>query len=260
MTKDISIYSLGLLILFIIPLIITSIFLKLDIIKKTFFSIFKMCIQLFLVSLYLNYIFTLNNRFINLLYLLIMIIIATLNVANNSNLKLKKFIFYIFISIAFSQVLTLFIFNKFIINLSNIFDAKYIIAVGGMLLGNEISGTIITLNSLYNEVSKKEEKYLFLLTIGANKLEALQESIKISILSSITPTIASMSAIGIVSLPGMMTGQILAGSIPTTAIKYQIAIMLAILNAKFISSILIIIFFNKKCFTPYSLLDKEYFK
>ncbi|MBZ4683704.1 MAG: UDP-glucose/iron transport system permease protein [Fusobacteriaceae bacterium] len=260
MAKDISIYSLSLLILFVVPLVITSILLKLDIIKKTFFSIAKMCIQLFLVSFYLNYIFTLNNKFINLMYLLIMIIVATFNVANNSNLKLKKFIFYIFISVAFAEISTLYIFNKFIINLTNVFDAKYIIAVGGMLLGNEISGTIITLNTLYNEVTKKEEKHLFLLAMGASKFEALRESIRTSILSSITPTIASMSAIGIVSLPGMMTGQILAGSIPTTAIKYQIAIMLAILNAKFISSILIIIFFNKKCFNSYSLLDREYFK
>ena len=77
---------------------------------------------------------------------------------------------------------------------------------------------------------------------------------KDAVLSSINPTLASIETIGLVALPGMMTGQILGGAIPLTAIKYQIAIMLAIFISRYFSAILSIFFTSGIAFDDFDML------
>ena len=78
-----------------------------------------------------------------------------------------------------------------------------------------------------------------------------------SILASINPTLASMATVGIISLPGMMTGQVLGGADPMDAIKYQIAIMIAIYVSSTISIVSIIYLTYKTCFNEYGIFKKE---
>jgi len=74
------------------------------------------------------------------------------------------------------------------------------------------------------------------------------------------PTVATMSTIGLVSLPGMMTGVIMGGADPMTAIKYQIAIMIAIFSGTAITVVLAILMTIKGSFTPFGILDRHAFK
>ncbi len=74
------------------------------------------------------------------------------------------------------------------------------------------------------------------------------------------PTVATMGTIGLVSLPGMMTGVIMGGADPMTAIKYQIAIMIAIFSGTAITVVLPILMTIKGGFTPFGILDRHAFK
>ncbi|MBN2618907.1 MAG: ABC transporter permease [Spirochaetales bacterium] len=247
------------ILLLIIPILLSNRILKVKMNRELVISIFRMVVQLVFVGLYLQYIFTLNNWIINLLYLVIMILVASIHSIKSSSLKLHPLLLPIFISVLIPQVVVLLVFNYFIAGIENLFDAKFIIPVGGMLLGNCLSGNIVALNGFYEGIKDDEKRYNLTLTLGASRNQALLPYLRKSITRSINPTIASLATTGLVSLPGMMTGQILAGAEPFTAIKYQIAILTAILVAKYFSVLLSLYISRHKCFNNFHILDKRIF-
>lgn len=257
--QDLSFFSLALLFVFLIPVFYINSKLKLDINKPLVSGIIRMCIQLGFVGLYLEFLFRLNSPWLNTLYLLIMISVACHSIIRSSKLKLKIFFMPVLFSIAIPFTVVLFFFNGFVARLENLFDAKYLIPIGGMLLGNCLRSIIVGLNQFYSGIKKDEKTYLFSLCLTGSKAGALKPFFKSSFLSAITPRIASMATIGLVSLPGMMTGQILGGSIPFVAIKYQIAIMLCIFYTEYFSIILCILFSLRAGFNKMDVLNKNIF-
>lgn len=258
-SKDLSLLSLVLaLALLVLPFYFNHV-LTLRLGKKTVIAIARMCVQLFLVGFFLSYIFELNNLVLNLLWLFVMIMVSSISIINSANLKLKSFGWSIFVSVAIPVLLMIFYFNTFIVQLENIFDAKYLIAIGGMILGNMLSGNIVGLNHFLNNVRKLERKYLAVLALGADKKEALLPNVRESIQAAVNPTLASIATIGLVSLPGMMTGQILGGASPIVAVKYQMAIMIAIFVTRMLSIYLALVLTIKVGFDDNDLLKKELF-
>ncbi len=260
MTQNISLISISYFLIFIIPMLLIIRALKIPLIKDSIISISRMVIQLLLVGVYLQYIFKWDNPLINILYLLVMITIATCSIGNSVKLKIASFFPILFFSVGLPMILLLCFFTIFIVGRTNPLEAKYMIPLSGMILGNTLNGNIVTLNNFFKTFRYNEDEYLFTLALGANKKEALLPYIRESLSASITPTIASIATMGLVSLPGMMTGQILGGSSPLIAIKYQIAIMLAILSSKFFSSFLSLSLASKYFFNPYHILNKNVFK
>ena len=260
MTDNVSILSLSLILTLVVPILFLNYHFKININKGLIISISRMVVQLVFVGIYLEYIFKINNPYINILYLLLMIIIASTNSIKSSCLKLKPLFLPIFISVAIPQLIVLFIFSFLIAGHEHLFDAKFIIPVGGMLLGNCLNGNIIALNSFYEGIKDDEKRYNYTLMLGASHNQTLLPYMRKSLQKVINPTIASMATAGLVSLPGMMTGQILAGSLPITAIKYQIAILISILAAKYFSVLLSLIISRQKGFTKLYILNKEIFQ
>lgn len=258
-TVDISIMGLiAAFSLIIIPLIINH-WLKLKMGRDTIWSIARMSIQLLLVGFFLEYIFKLNNVWLNLTWLMLMIITAIFSAINKTKLNFKLIFWPILISFTIPTLGVLLYFNAFVIKLNYLFEARYLIALGGMLLGNVLSSNIVALKSFYQEIHAQQKFFLYRLAMGATQQETLAPFIRHSFQLSLLPALAKTATIGIVSLPGMMTGQILGGSSPATAIKYQIAIMIAIYVAGMISVLLALLLSTKKCFNQYGVLKKEIF-
>jgi len=257
---DISIISLLLMLTLTVPIFIINRFLKLGINRSLGISIIRMSLQLTFVGVYLQYIFLWNNPYINILYLLIMITIASSHSISSSNLKLKKLFIPITLSIAIPQLTVLLIFNLLIAGKEYLFDAKFIIPIGGMLLGNCLNGNIIALNSFYTGIKDDEKRYNYSLTLGASHNQAIIPYMRKSMTLAIKPNIASMATMGLVAIPGMMTGQILAGALPLTAIKYQGAIIIAILTAKYFSILLSILLSKGAAFNRYKTLNIDIFR
>jgi putative ABC transport system permease protein len=183
-----------------------------------------------------------------------MIGVASFATIKSCGFKGKKFIIPLFFAFIIPNVIVLLFFNIFVIRLDNIFNAQYMITIAGMLLGNSLSGNIICINNFYKAIKENQNEYFYALSLSGSKIEALTPYFKNAVSASVNPTIASIETIGLVSLPGMMTGQILGGAIPLTAIKYQIAIMVAILIGRYFSGILSIIFMSFKAFDDYDIL------
>jgi putative ABC transport system permease protein len=257
--KDLGILSLLSLGLFLIPVILINSRLDLKINRPLIKSIFRMCLQLGFVGLYLEVLFRVNSPALNLVYLLLMLCIACQSILKSSRLRFRMFFIPVFFSLLIPFSIILFFFNTVVVQIDNLFEAKYLIPIGGMLLGNCLRSIIIGLNDFYSGIRHDEKIYLYSLSLTGTKLAALKPFFKESFTAAVTPTIASMATIGLVSLPGMMTGQILGGSIPIVAIKYQIAIMLSIFYTEYFSTILSIFFSLKVGFNDLDVLNPKIF-
>jgi putative ABC transport system permease protein len=255
--QDIDIFSLALLLVFLVPVLLLSGKFKLSLNKTILWATLRMTVQLGLVGIYLKYLFKFNLPWVNVLYILIMIGVAAYTVLKTSKLKISALLGPIFISILLPVGTILMFTNAFVIRLENLFDAKYIIPICGMLLGNSMRNNIIGLSNFFASLKENEKSYLYTIALGGSRLEALKPFFRESIIAAINPVLASMATIGIVSLPGMMTGQILGGSIPLVAIKYQIIIMLAIFYTQFFSVFLSLWFSIKLGFDDFDVLRKE---
>lgn len=106
--------------------------------------------------------------------------------------------------------------------------AQYAIPLMGMILGNTLNGISLGLDRLGEELAGKRDRVEMLLTLGATRWEAAREPIRQAVRTGMIPIINSMMVVGIVSLPGMMTGQLLSGADPLVAVRYQIVIMFLI--------------------------------
>jgi putative ABC transport system permease protein len=257
---DISYYALGLsLILLIFPLGISAL-LRLGIVKSWLYSVARMSVQLLLVGFFLKFIFDYNRPLINIAWVLVMIIVATGTIIYRSNLRMSMLLLPAFISVFSVTAGVLFYFNGVIVGLDNLFEARYFIAVGGMLLGNSLRGNIVGLTSFYTQIKRNETRFQYSLANGATLLEAVAPYLRDSLKQAFSPLIATMVTTGIVALPGMMTGQILGGSSPLVAVKYQIAIMVAIAVALTMSTALTILMTLRVSFSDTGTLRNAVFQ
>ncbi|MBC2703162.1 MAG: ABC transporter permease [Desulfobacula sp.] len=257
--QDLNLLSLMSLFIFLIPVFYINRRLRLTINKTMVTSIIRMCVQLSFVGIYLEFLFKFNSPVLNTVYLLIMISIACQSIIRSSNLKVKLFFMPVFFSLLIPFTIILIFFNAVVVRIDNLFEAKYLIPIGGMLLGNCLRSIIIGLNNFYSGIKKDEKVYLYSISMFNSRIQALKPYFKESFLAAITPTIASMATIGLVSLPGMMTGQILGGSIPIVAIKYQIAIMFSIFYTEYFSTMLSVLFSLKVGFNELDVLNQNIF-
>lgn len=108
------------------------------------------------------------------------------------------------------------------------YDPQYAVPLLGMLLGNTMSGIALALDRLTATAWQQRAVIEQRLMLGASRVEAIAEIRRDAMRSGMMPIINAMAVAGLVSLPGMMTGQILAGSPPLEAVKYQILIMFLI--------------------------------
>ncbi|MDI3486165.1 MAG: UDP-glucose/iron transport system permease protein [Methanolobus sp.] len=242
--------------LLIIPVLI-SYYLDLKLISSTLESALRMVLQLLLVGVFLTFVFDLNNPVLNIVWVLVMVFVASHTVLKNAELKTQNLLPLLTIFMAVTNYTMLLYFNKFIIDLTDLFDARYFIPIAGMVLGNSLKANVIGMDNFCNEIQRNENRYLFRLSMGAEKIEALVPYLRKSIRVALKPTIANMATIGIVFLPGMMTGQILAGASPLVAIKYQIAIMLAIYVTTMVNVLLGVFVLIYRGFDEYGMFKKE---
>jgi putative ABC transport system permease protein len=257
--RDLNLTSMAFAyLLLLLPLAIIY-YMKIKLVKETLLSVVRMSLQLGLVGIYLKYIFKWDNLWLNLAWLFLMILVSTFSIIKSNSVCKRLFFLPIMGALAISLFLNIAYFNYFIVNISDIFNAKYLIPISGMLLGNSLKGNIIATNTFFDYFKNREKEYFFTLSLEASRQEALRPVVRESIKRSLRPTLASIATIGLVSLPGMMTGQILGGSVPMTAIKYQIAIMIAIFSTMAFSIFLVILFLKKVSFNKFDVLKKYIF-
>jgi len=190
----------------------------------------RMTVQLVLAGLVLTYIFDNPHPIFVIIYLIAMITFSVHRVlSKHSNIN-KKFKLAITISLAFSGVFVLGYFVMAVIG-ESFFNPQYTIPLAGMIIGNSMTGVTLGMRTFTENIKNQRNKIEALQNLGVTPKKILLPFVNDSLETALLPTMNNMLGMGIISLPGMMTGQILSGTEPTTAIMYQIAIMIAICTA-----------------------------
>ncbi len=255
-TTDISYLNLGVgLLLMAIPIYFLWKF-KTGLVKATIVGTLRMVVQLFFVGLYLKYLFYYDNPWINALWVIIMVIVASETALTRT--RLKRSILMIPVSMGFltASVLIGFYLLGCILRLDNVFSAQYFIPIFGILMGNMLSVNVVALNAFYSGLLREKQLYYYLLGNGATRFEALAPFVKQAIIKSFSPAIANMSVMGLVALPGTIIGQILGGSTPNVAVKYQLMIIVITVSASMLSLMITIALASRKSFDEYDCLKQ----
>lgn len=187
----------------------------------------RMTVQLIIAGLILTYIFKNPHPLFTVLYVLLMIGFAIFRVLSKNKGINKKFKLGIAFSMSISGLSVLVFFVIAVVG-ENIFNPQYAIPLSGMIMGNTMTGMNLAIKTYRENFDGQKNKIDAMINIGAEPKKILLPFVNKAIETALLPTLNSMVGMGIVSLPGMMTGQILAGTLPTTAILYQISIMIAI--------------------------------
>ena len=244
--------------LILIPLAI-MLYLRVSFLSDTLLALLRMTLQLLFVGFYLQFVFNLNHWWLNLLWLVVMVTVADFNIIKNSRMRRKPFVVPLFLALLVSMSIPLLFMVGVILRLPNLFEAQYFIPLAGMILGNCLRSNIVALRSFYSTLKEQRQSFLLTLSQGASLWEALLPYVRHSFEDAIAPAVSGMATIGLVALPGMMTGIIMGGTNPMTAIKYQIAIMVAIFAGQTLSVFLGLVVSIPRSFTAYGVLRSDRF-
>lgn len=227
---------------------------KLGLEKEIITSIFRAIIQLFIVAYILNLIFAMNQPLLIIILIFIMIINAAINTKKRGeNIKNVFFISLIAITIGTTITMIVLVFSKAID-----FKANEIIPIAGMIVSNAMVAINLSYRNLNNCFKAKRNEVEVKLSLGADIKEAASEILRESIKLSIIPTIDSAKTLGIVSLPGMMTGLIIAGASPMMAIKFQIIVTFMIISSSSVATMIATYLAYKSFFNDRKQLKMDY--
>lgn len=213
-------------------------------------GLIRTIIQLTAIGYILSYVFATQHLIFIILMLLVMITVAAGNAAKRGK-GIPGAQWIVLIGIASSEFVTLLM----LLGMKMIpATPQYIIPLSGMIIGNSMVAAGVTLNRLCSEFNLRQGEVELALSLGAPPKRSALPVIQAAVKAGMIPTIDSMRTVGLVQLPGMMTGQILAGADPVLAVRYQILVMFMISGASAIASLIVVLMGYTRFFTPHAQL------
>lgn len=188
----------------------------------------RMTVQLALVGLVLEWIFQTSQPLLILLMAVIMASLAGVAAVQRTSRRFPGVWWNSLVVISSSAFLVTGAAVTGILKVAPWYDPQYLIPLLGMVLGNALTGISLGLDRMLEGCVRNRNWIETMLSHGATRWEAAHEEIRQALRTGMIPTVNAMMIMGIVSLPGMMTGQILAGAAPMDAVRYQMVIMFMI--------------------------------
>jgi len=199
--------------------------------KRTLHALVRMLVQLLLVGYVLSYIFASDNAWIIGSLLLMMVLFSTWIALNNIESPRKSLFNSAFWAIFISSLLVLIVITQGVLNLAPWYQAKTLVPLAGMVFANGMNSVSLCGERFFAEINRGES-YVYARNIAFK--------------ASMIPNINALFAVGIVSLPGMMTGQILAGVSPFIAARYQIMVMCMVFASAGLASAIFLVLNKRK--------------
>jgi putative ABC transport system permease protein len=196
-------------------------------------------IQLLFIGYLLQFIFELDHPWAVLLIVVVMITIAAMVARNRISTKIRGLLKVVWLALLIGSSFTVGYSIILIIQPDRWFDPQYLIPLVGMILGNILNGASLAGERLASMIKNNRLEVETHLCLGATPQEAIASYRKEAIRIGLIPTLNSMMVVGMVSLPGMFTGQVLAGNNPLDAASYQILILFMIALANLLTTWLI---------------------
>ncbi|MFD1206157.1 ABC transporter permease [Sporosarcina contaminans] len=230
-----SYFTLSLTLIFVLVPLLLSKTLNLQLEKDTLIATVRSIIQLLAVGYVLKFVFDSENPIFIVLMICLMIGAATNN-AKKKGKGIKGITWKLIITFTAIELLT----QGILLGLQIVpATAQYIISISGMIIGNSMVLSILFLNRFTAEIKANQDETELILSLGGTPKQAIQRQLLNAIKASMIPTIESQKTIGLVQLPGMMSGQIIAGADPVVAVQFQLLILFLLLSTAAITSVLL---------------------
>ncbi|MBU1277403.1 MAG: iron export ABC transporter permease subunit FetB [Proteobacteria bacterium] len=227
-----------------------SLWLKLGLGRDLLVGTLRTVAQLALMGYVLVYIFALNRPWLVLGVFAGMIFFAARIVAGRVKGKGVPVFWPVFLSMMLSYMVVSFLVVGVVVQADPWWGPRYFLPLGGMVVGNSMNAMALSLERLFGEVKNRRDQVEQLLSLGAEPGEATAGILADAVRAGMIPSINSMMGVGLVFIPGMMTGQILAGADPLLAIKYQIVVMLMLVGSTALGSVVAVSLARRRLFTP----------
>jgi putative ABC transport system permease protein len=227
---------------------IISLVLGLGLERRLLLASIRTVVQLLLIGLVLRWIFTQTRWYYMLALIVAMTLIAGTSAIRRTGRRYPRMWLDSVISMGLSSWVMAALAVTVIIHVR--WDQpQYTIPLLGMILGNTLNGISLGVDRLGEELAGKRDQVETRLALGATRWEAARAAVQEAVRTGMTPTINAMMIVGVVSLPGMMTGQMLGGVPPVQAVMYQIVIMFLIAAGTSLGTLMIVLLAYRRLFT-----------
>lgn len=218
-----------------------SVALKLGLERRLAVAAVATVVQLLLIGFVLDWIFRVNRWYVVLGLMVAMTIIAGSAAIRRTHIRYPGIWLSSIVSVWASSWLMTSLALFVLVPVEPWYSPQYAIPLLGMILGNTLNGVSLGLDRLGGELAARRPQVETLLALGATRWEAARRPIQEAVRTGLIPILNAMMVVGVVSLPGMMTGQILAGASPLEAVKYQIVIMFLIASGTALGTVSVVL-------------------
>lgn len=213
--------------------------LQLRITKQLAVAALRTVVQLIGIGYVLEWVFGLDNAIAVAGVCGVMLAVAGRAAVGRSERKYRGVVWRATATLVITGILTTAVVTQAIVGVEPWYAPRYVIPLLGMVLGNTLTGLSLTLDALLVRLEDRRDEVEAAMTLGATRWEATRELVAEGVRRGMVPILNSMTVVGLVSLPGMMTGQILGGVDPLDAVGWQIVVMFMLAASNALASTLL---------------------
>ncbi len=223
--------------------------MRLHVAKNLLISAVRSLLQLLAMGFVLEWVIR-QNQWVIVVALMAVMIVAAVQITISRAAGIPRGLGWpIFQTLAITTVLMVGLVAEAIIRPRPWYAPQVVIPIAGMMLGNIVGATAVGLTRFYESMKSRRDEIEAMLALGATAWEASRPSVLSSVRLGLMPTIATLASSGIVMIPGMMAGQVIAGLNPLNAAIYQFVILAAMASLTLVSTALILRLVYRTCFT-----------
>ncbi len=237
---DLSLWQVGLAVLLVAVVVVVSARQALGLERDLVVGSVRTVVQLYVVGLILAVVFATARWYAVALILVVMTAVATQAAVARLRKPLPGGHWIAAAALTVSTAATLAYVITVVVRVRPWYEPQYVIPIAGMILGNAMTSAALAGDRLQGDLRSRADEVETMLALGFSGREAVQPLVRASLRAAMIPTVNGMMTVGLVQLPGMMTGQILAGASPLTAIRYQIVVMFMLAVATALSSLIFV--------------------
>ena len=248
-TIDVTWVDLGLAAALVLVAVGVSSWQRLGLTRGFAVGAVRAVVQLVAVGYVLVYLFAADRWWLVLLALLVMLAAATKTSTDRVKERRRTIVPIAGLSMLAGSALTLAYVDAVVLRPAQWYDPRYLVPIFGMIVGNVMNGAALAAERLLSEMEARRGEVEAYLALGAGPARASAEPVRRALTAALIPSVNGLAVVGLVALPGMMTGQILAGASPLLAVRYQIVVAFMLAGAVAASSALVVLWYRRSFFT-----------
>jgi putative ABC transport system permease protein len=225
--------------------------------KKLAIGSVRTVVQLFLLGFVLQYVFAIDHPLPLIALVLVMTALAGREAVARSGRVFPGAHVGAFVTLVLTGTITTFAVTSLVIGVAPWWRPQYVVPLLGMVLGNGLTGISLCLDQILEQLDAGRDRVETELAMGATRWEAMREPLADAVRKGMIPILSSMAVVGIVAIPGMMTGQILEGADPAAAVRYQIVVMFMVAGATSLGCVGIALVAYRRLFNARHQLRRE---